>query len=95
MTSVTKWTRWAILLVMTFSTSCTTLTGSSDSVPTFVAPDLPTYSERFEQIAASELVNLDRACDRQDPVPPCSALHRWVRDYFEVRQKVRKGKAVQ
>jgi len=54
-----------------------------------VLPELPEYSDRFQQRAAEEMGETARPCDPIQPRGDCSATKRLVIDYGHLREEIR------
>jgi len=81
------WTATSLIASGLLLASCAT---GGSSTTTVVTPDLPIYSDAFQQRLADEIAANDkRPCDPIQPQPPCSAWQRAVIDYGDVRDRVR------
>jgi len=57
-----------------------------------VTPDLEDYSKGMQALAADELDRLPPPCPRIEEAEGCSAIHRMVIDYGDLRRKIRASK---
>lgn len=65
------------------------LTSCAAGVSSAVTPDLVQYSPEFQAQAAAELTGLAPPCAQDVAGDYCSAVHRLVMDYGDMREKVR------
>ena len=63
-----------------------------DSETIIVAPTLDKYSAAVGSLAADELGTLGPPCARDFVFEGCSAVHRMIIDYGDLRRKVRAAK---
>ena len=87
------WTAIGLTASAALLASCATGTSSTTTV---VTPDLPTYSDAFQERLADEMANSDqRPCDPIQPRPPCAAWKRAVIDYGDLRDRIRAAEDTQ
>lgn len=78
------WIRLSLLIPLALLTGCET--GSSSSA---VTPTIVEYSPAFQNKAADELQVMHPPCALDVILPGCSALHRMILDYGDMRNRVR------
>ncbi len=57
-----------------------------------VVPDLEDYSKSMQALASEELKGLQPPCPRIEEASDCSAIHRMVIDYGDLRRKIKASK---
>ena len=60
--------------------------------PQIVTPDIEDYSSGVQALAADELDSLGPPCGRQEVADGCSAIHRMIIDYGDLRRRIRAAK---
>lgn len=60
--------------------------------PVIVTPDLEDYSKSMQALASKELKGLQSPCPRIEKTSDCSAIHRMVIDYGDLRRKIKASK---
>lgn len=79
------WIGLSLLVVAILLAGCETV---NSEPPRLVKPRLDSYSLEFQRQLADEMTGRV-ACDRVEPMPPCSAWVRAVIDYGDLRRRVR------
>jgi len=57
--------------------------------PQIVVPEIEDYGKNVQALAADEIGKLGPACPRDEVIVSCSAIHRMVIDYGELRRRIR------